>query len=312
LELLVVMVIISILFGVAVPAFQRMMEGMAPRQAAEEFAAALRTARQYAIANNVRTRVVFADAELEAASGNELRKGTSFAIYAFYTPFLPTGATEIQPLRGASTTRIEFAQMPTLSLPAGFVGQWIPCPGAPDWRTPRSTVEVLSDYATNNAEAFLRTNFYQPPKVWAAGDDVPDFFESTNKAAPFPINYFQTPYPTSYGLITTNLPPDENSVIALPGIDPPVYRNFREIWPTNLAYRFFDVYTDNKDGSLGTIEAGGQSGRRFYNLPGIEFTPLGQTSFTGAMATFTFRSKTQTNNAFEVVLDPNLGLSEIR
>jgi len=299
LELLVVMVIISILFAMGIPAFQRMIEGMAPRQAAQEFVSALRSARQYAIDNNVRTRVVFADPAL-VASGSipELEATNSYGVFSFYIPRQPFGGSDWR----ANNIGNEFSQMPTISIPSGFVGQWIPCPLLPKWRK-LARVRIESPLFTNAANTnFFAANYYGPGTYWVPYPLGTNFFARGHMFSVYPENYLQTPGAQPFSLITTNRPKPEDSYVIRDGA--PV--RYDELWVTNFAY----IYFNNTDPQyLGAPEDSSTSGRKFFDLYGIEFDSQGIPTFrwTNELA-FTFKSARNTNNSYEVTVDRAVGL----
>jgi len=296
------MVIIAILFAMGVPAFQKMMEGMAPRQAAEEFLSAVRTARQYAVDNSVRTRLVFASEEMAAATTNTALVATnSYSIHTFFVPRQPFGGTDWRD----NATGNEFSQMPTISLPSGFVGQWIPCPLAPKWRTLNRvalTGALFSNAPTTN---FLANHFYNPPTYWVPYPLGTNFFARGHMFSVYPENYLQSPSGQAYGLLTTNRPMPESSYVVRDGQSV----TYDELWVTNFAYTYFRS-TDPQ--YLGAYEDSATSPRRFFSTHGIEFDSQGIPTFQWTnQLVFRFAQPRNTNNYYDVVIDRAVGLPRI-
>jgi len=315
-EMILVIAIIGVLIGLSVSSFDKMRDNMAPRNAAMEFMSALRIAHQYSMDNSVRTRLVFADTNIPlSALGGGLLATNSYGIYAFYVPKQPLGGTQYN----ANTVGNEYSMMPTLSIPSGFVGEWIPCPIQPKWRTLSKRV-VVSDNSRFFATAttmsnFYMSNYYSPLQTWVpvnyTGANSSNFFGSQTMNATYPLNYDQTPYPVSYRLATTNVATTESSYLSNGSGGNQVYgpqgtNGF--IWPTNVNYRYF-VGTSST--LLGAIDTNPPATRKFFDLPGVEFDTRGFPTFNSTNLTFVFTEKRNTNNYYQVVIDSTVGIPRL-
>jgi prepilin-type N-terminal cleavage/methylation domain-containing protein len=317
-ELLVVVTIIMILVGIAIPAYQSLVRAVGPRQAASEFMSQLRSVRQYSIANSVRTRVVFATTEL-ASNNPQLIPGLSYGAYTFFIPPLPDAAISVRRFLtpfgyGGAQYGVESVQTVIQAIPPGFVGQWTPLPIAPKWRTlPKSIVfsnnifTNLSFPNDNNFKSEFATNHYHSPVIFY--DYAHSVLANITIKSPrsfFPSNYFQTPYPTAFPLLSTNMPPAQ--------VDPAdtvtFSLTFQQTWPTNYNYQYFDITGLPAPNLLGmTNTVGGKL--VFYNLPGVEFGPDGLPLFSTNQAVFRFSQRGNTNNYYDVVIDKAVGLPRI-
>ncbi len=312
-ELLVVLVIIAVLLAIAVPAFYKMIEQMAPRQAAQEFLGLVRSARQQAIVNSSRTRMVFSTSELET-NDPTLPAGRTYAIYEFVIQKMPGGATGLQPISpeefGSSGNRTETIQMPWLSIPSTHVGQWVPVKSVGSWN--QIDESVLFENPLTNATinlAFLASNYFNPPNTWEppflGGTNI---FDDAHMASIYPENYYQTPKSTPYNIIVRSHGPEEESYYL--NIASSTYLTYKQLWDTNTTYTYFDVADPT---NLGLIEDSTFDPRRFYNLPGIEFDGLGfpQFKWTNRIV-FKFSQVENTNNFFEVLIDQTTGVPRLR
>ncbi|MCH8475340.1 MAG: prepilin-type N-terminal cleavage/methylation domain-containing protein [Opitutales bacterium] len=238
-ELLVVIAIILILMGLAVPAFRASIAQQAPHSDADRLQSMLRAARQHAIVNNTRTRVVFATEDLETASRNlgedePIEAYRAFAAFRFHMPDVPATGTEPDSIIGGSR---ELASKNLISLPSAHVGQWLPLRRTSRWyRMNGNTVSLNSDSFANTSiygDRALSTNpgalnnfnlnhhilnifqnlsgedreellndflYFQPTQVWAPDTS---FGVPFSPASQFPENYWQIPYPRGFSLIST-------------------------------------------------------------------------------------------------------------
>jgi len=319
-EMMLVVSIIGILIGLSVSSFDKMRDNMAPRNAAMEFMSALRAAHQYSMDNSVRTRLVFADTNLpKTAVGTNLIATNSYGIYAFYVPKQPLGGTQYN----GNTVGNEYSMMPTLSIPDGFVGEWMPCPIQPKWRT-MSTRVVVSDIsqffaAATNMTNFYASNYYSPLQTWIPvnynvnGANASNFFGTQTMNAVYPGNYDQTPYPAAYRLMTANVATTEASYLSngVGGNQPYYSTSASFIWPTNVNYQYFNIPTLNTASPATNQTTATGAARTFFDLPGIEFDTRGFPIFNGTNLTFVFTEKRNTNNYYQVVIDSTVGIPRL-
>ena len=309
--MLFVILIIGVLVGVSLSAFEKMKDSLAPRQAAMEFVSALKSAREYSFDNSVRTRLVFADSAVTTSLvGTGLLPTNSYAVYAFYIPQQPMGGTQYS----LNNIGNEFSLMPILSIPSGFVGEWVPCRLRPKWATisPRVSVTSTPDIFSIPAANFYASNYYAPPQTWVPVSGSATLYGATSMASTYPLNYFQTPYPYAYRLITTNAPQTEPSYVQVGGV--PLYYGPQGsaigLWPTNVNYRYFNTTTNAN--TLGTPQTSVTDDRRFFDLKGVEFDTRGYPTFTTNQIIFRFTGKNNTNNYYEVVIDSVVGIPRIK
>ncbi|MCC5789485.1 MAG: prepilin-type N-terminal cleavage/methylation domain-containing protein [Opitutales bacterium] len=155
-ELLVVIAIILILMGLAVPAFRASIAQQAPHSDADRLLSMLRSARQHAIVNNTRTRVVFATEELEQLSRDlgenpPLEAGRAFTSFVFDQPNLPNTGTRQDSVAGGGGA---FVPKNLESVPAAFVGQWRPLRPRGGWH------RLTSNTMSLNSEEFADTDLF--------------------------------------------------------------------------------------------------------------------------------------------------------
>lgn len=261
------MAIAAVLLFLAAPVY--MEREAAPRQAAEQFLSAVELARAYSIAHNKRTRLVFADEELKEHAEGKI--SNAYGVYVFYIPVQPTN---------------------TVKLPGEFVGQWIPLSSLPEWQHLPEGVECsVSSNAPGEAE--LRQLYFNPQQSWDGNEA--NFFASNYAASVYPLNYRQTPYPTSFPLVETNQPPSSAP----------------DSWPDNYPYRYFKPpFSASMVGQVENSSTG--SGRIFFDLRGIEFDPNGRPVFTHTnQMTFSFWSSRNTNSILHVFIDGQTGCAQL-
>ena len=330
-ELLVVLVLIALLMGLVVPAYNQMLQRERIRSEAENLAELLRTARQMAMDRNLRARVVFADPELAAhAEPGEIASNRSFAAYIFHIPVLPEGAShQVAFEYGDGRQYNEFAPMTSISIPSGFVGQWLPMPGHETWITPSEKVDVKAGYDNlgfftnilaeeqplvvaggHTRNSWVGHYYYNPEKIWDFDSQL-DYLPSTPSAR-YPQNYHQTPWPTSYPLLPTFEMPDEESRVQQFGAT--AGYNYRELWPANQEQMYFTKITDHVSdykqvGRIETSALGSQ--RRFFDLRGIEFDPRGQATFSASHIRIRFLSVDDSRLAYDVIVEKQTGLARV-
>jgi len=209
----------------------------------------------------------------------------------------------------------EYSLMPTLSIPHGFVGEWISCPLQPKWRTV-STRVLISDNSqffssATNMSNFYASNYYTPQQTWVSVSAASvNLLASQTMNSTYPSNYYQTPYPIGFRLLATNAATTENSYLPVAGSGGSAYvvygpdstgtNNF--LWPTNVNYRYFDT---------SSVDAGSGTPPTFYDLPGVEFDSRGFPTFTSTNLTFVFTEKRNTNNYYQVVIDSTIGIPRL-
>lgn len=330
-ELLLVISLMGIIMTLVVPSYLQFLERAEVRREAETFVQSLRTARQIAMDRNQRVRLVFADRELaSAATDLDLVPKRSFTTYTFDVPALPQGGSQFMPFSFGSKQEKrlpEFAQMAFVSVPSGFVGQWIPLAEAEGWTTFSEEVEMKP--GTNNPSFFnqpvateLPTITGQNRAIW----DGPFYFtpdtiwdytsaESYLPSSPmgrYPQNYHQTPYPQSYSRSATEDMPVEPSRIY--SSSQSRYMRYDELWNSNQPLNYFnDIVSHVGDfKETGVVEDRGTANRRFFDLHGIEFNPRGECTWSGgASLSFRFQPDNNTYPWFDVVVDEITGLARI-
>ena len=332
LELLVVMTIFVIITSIVVGSVSYV-QTQRSRSEAERLASLLRSARQYAVENSTHTRVVFADAELEKATGEQLLAGKAYGAYAFFTPTLPSGGSDYKPFVGKEGLTPEFASMTFTSIPSGFVGQFRPLPNSERWRIVDKRINMVAfvpedaeieggfsrdflddrnliaeeDSSSPGRQKPYRSQFfYNPAHFW--DPDGRSYYLPNVPNATYPRNYFQTPYPTAFPLITTRAMPDEPSTFEVQG----KALSYTDLWPERADLRYFDEIDDHTGDykKLGQPDSGGDSDRRFFDLRGIEFSPKGIPTLTWAEeVVFQFQRDDDPSPAFDVILDRHTGLA---
>ncbi|MFT5496531.1 MAG: prepilin-type N-terminal cleavage/methylation domain-containing protein [Kiritimatiellia bacterium] len=341
LELLVVIAIATILLSLSAGTYKQTTRRMEIQGEAEALASLLRSARQYAMDHRVRTRVVFADQELEEFSKGVLSGERSYAAYALYIPALPNGGTEFLSfkygdVRSSGKFLPEFASMPFNSVPSGFVAQWRPMPGEEEWRTPPPRVGIQAfgwpeaslktGYANpdffqqsiakkakrlprQSRDRWLSDYYFNPAKFW--DHTSTRYYYPNTPFARYPQNYFQTPFPLAYPLTKSRLMPEEPSVIINPNNNNPF--TYAEMWTGNQDYAYFTgVETHLKDfRKLGQVEDLDSPDRRFFNLPGIEFSNNGLPTFTWAdHIVIRVRSQRNSRHTVDIVIDRRTGIAK--
>ena len=270
-ELVVVVAIMAIVATLTVTIWRNALIDRAPRQAAAEIAEALNQAQRYARSHSVRTRVVIATPAFAASMPQALPQagGFCYAIYVFHLPTPPNLPSEWNKQAAGA----ELAPMVATSLPAGFVGQWIPCPKAPQWRALPQGVAIDSPLFTQPVDSI----FPQPAQTWAPYPQGSNPFSTQTMHAIFPQNYRQTPVPAAYDLTQTNLPPEEPSSLLLDGEPLKYYDSatpLKSLWPLNTPYTYFAGASPL---TLGQVEdASMGASRRFFDLHGVEFDAQGR------------------------------------
>ncbi|MFH1066983.1 MAG: prepilin-type N-terminal cleavage/methylation domain-containing protein [bacterium] len=281
LELMAVMAVAAVLLSLAAPLVLPKQTTL--RQEAERFASALKTARQYAVTHGARTRLVFADEELSAATDGKLKPFQAYGLYAFYIPQKPDA-----PDASAASGGLWFITPPE------FVGQWTPLPACRDWRRlPEGMTLECPMFQQARDEAGLRKLFFNPSNVWT--EAVGDFLSSAHGASVFPLNYWQTPYPLAFSLTTSSRPPSDAPAA----------------WPSDFPYTYFEVGSSKVGQAEDAVNGG--SGRKFFNLCGVEFDPDGQPVFAeNAPLVFRFSAVPSSDCCFEVSLDKTTGAVSLK
>ena len=337
-ELLVVLAIAALLMGLVVPAYNQMLQREAVRAEAESLAELLRTARQIAMDRNQRTRVVFADPELAAhtraqlqgqsqdQSRQPLEANRSHAAYLFEIPVLPEGGTHLVPFTyGAGHEFDEFAPMTYVSIPSGFVGQWVPLPGHESWHTPSPKVDLVPGPGATNfltrtlaveqplvvagahtRRTWIGDHYHRPGRIWDFDSHL-DYLPSSPSAR-YPQNYHQTPWPSSYPLLPATRMPDEPSKVQERSTGN--YFTYRQLWPGNQPLRYFTGIEQHLGDfiQLGRVETAALGpDRRFFDLRGIEFNPRGQPAFRAPSVRLRFRARGRRPIAYDLVVQQQTG-----
>lgn len=292
-ELLVVIGIILLLMSLAVPAFRASIAQQAPRTEAENFVGLLRSARQFAIVNNTRTRVVFADqAAADATQGTlNLEPLRAYRAFRFFKPQVPPTGEQTSIISAASVERVS---KPLRAIPPGFVGQWLPMRNNSRWHIINPAVDLESDFfaapttfgASSEDELLEFFMYYRPNIVW---DPLNwRLIQRANLLGQFPRNYHQTPLASPYPLLVFNQLPDDQVLLGNELLE------FRTMWanagigengqPVDRQWRFFDV-PDGDKMALGFPDDRPAAQREFFNLRGIEFNSTGRPTFTSTSAT---------------------------
>ncbi|MFP6904047.1 MAG: prepilin-type N-terminal cleavage/methylation domain-containing protein [Verrucomicrobiota bacterium] len=341
LELLVVISLAMVLLVLAANTYTHATRRMEVQGEAEALAGLLRSARQYAMDHGTRTRVVFADPELDRFTDGVLTSNRSYAAYALYLPNLPNGGTELMPFKygdhRGSSYLLEFAAMPFTSIPSGFVAQWRPMPGEEEWRTPPARIGLRAigwpksslkrgytqDFFTQTLAkkghelprqtrvAYLGEYYFNPRKFW--DHQGTRYFYPNIPSARYPQNYFQTPYPLAYPLVIQRSMPDEPSKIE----DPATSRfiSYAEMWGENQEYRYFSGIPEQLGDfiELGRVESAATPRRRFFNLRGIEFNNRGQPELRWAeQVVIRVTSQPNERNVYDIVIDRVTGIAKIK
>ncbi len=228
------------------------------RQSAEEFEQTVALARQRAAMRRSPTRIVFASQELEDATRGFVGKKRSYAVYEFVVPSLPSEQVQAQ-----SSDPTSQAGQTAVTRPSGFVGEWIPCAVAPAWKTLSKVTVISCNFLNTNDFSALR-NFYKwPHDGWSLKEgSVNGFLFSPTSC--YPVNYAQTPYPSSYPFLTNAPAPNEDV--------PASSQRYADIWPQDRGYDYFE--TTGSD-NFGAVETSTNAPRRFFDLPMIEFDSSG-------------------------------------
>ena len=341
LELLVVISIFVAMAAVVGASFNHVQRYRIKGEA-QKLASLLRSARQYAVENGVHTRVVFADEAIEELTEGRLEAERAYGAYSFFKPVLPAGGSDYQTFADSGSedgATIEIASLPFISIPSGFVGQFIPLPGSESWREidPRVRMDAFVPedadiepgysrlfFDNNNPLATLETTggeasrryvsefYYNPVNFWDS--EARAYYLPNIPNSAYPKNYFQTPYPRAYPLKASRMMPTEPAAPNALGIS----LTYREMWSDQAEYEFFhdieDHTGDYKKLGLPDSDSDPPEDRRFFDLKGIEFSPKGLPTLTWAdEVVFRFqRDADRPVPAYEVTLDRNTGLAHVR
>lgn len=336
LELLSVISIFVIMAAVVGASFSHVRRFQIKAEA-QKLSSVLRSARQYALENGVHTRVVFADTELEEHTEGRLPAGRAYGAYAFFKPTLPNGGSDYKPYETPDGLTPEFASMPFVSIPSGFVGQFRPLPGSEKWRVidarvsmeafvpeeaeieagfnrdffdESNTLATLGGDGGATGQRYISQFYYNPAQFW--DPDGRAYYLPNVPNAAYPLNYYQTPYPRAYPLKSSRNMPSEPSVFVANGNA----LRYDELWSDQAKLEFFHEIEKHAGNykKLGQPESGSGTVRRFFDLKGIEFSPKGLPTLTwteGVVFQF-LPSGDEPLSAYEVTVDRNTGLAQVR
>ncbi len=215
-ELLAVMVIGTIVLGLAAQSSLPDTNHRALEMGSRELHSLLREARMRALQHRSPTRVVFIPESLSRPD-QAPSEGEPYVECALFQFVIPPAAersvTWQSPANGHSLRggdALERLPVTAPGLPWELVGRWQRVARKPVRfdkmlnRSLRLHSELLDRFAQQGPELFARENGFRPFTFWVEGESHPG--SGTCPSSPYPEDYFRTPWPDSPRLVRRPLP----------------------------------------------------------------------------------------------------------
>lgn len=269
------------------------------RNTTSEFLQTVKTARQFAVSQRCRTRVVFRSGlhtQDEAIPASE--ESRSYRIHAFVIPSTAPGdAGRWVPVSGkegnsTAATSAEWARIELSPRSESMVGRWVTCSIDPSIRKVPETVKITSKlferFKADDREVFFSENFYTPETTWTR--DVVDPHSPENCFSVFPFDYRSSPIDLGPVVLTGELPDNEEC------LDPVTNEIVKAstFWPGHARY------------------IRGMDPEKMEELPAVEFQPDGSLACVWTRELeFSFAYEKRPQGNFVVLINAATGLARM-
>lgn len=295
LETLCVVGCISVAIGLIGGSTWHVQSSMALRNSAAEFLQTVKTARQYAIDHQCRTRVAFRagvysdDATLRAKSEER-----TYRIHSFLIPSSAPGDAGrwVAVTNEAKPQQTEWARVELVPRSTSMVGRWTVCELDPKAKQISDVIKVTSPlfdhFRDDEPDQFFADNFFTPETTWT--ETGADPYQPRNCLSVYPDDYRRTPTDLGPFVLTGELPEKEKCFDPFSGETVQA----TQFWPGTVRF----IGGANKEGTA--------------ELPGVEFGPDGSLACAWTpQLEFTFAYEKQPKTNFVVVIDTATGLARI-